>query len=243
MNANDNQNPTILSQGRPTKRPRTTKKSSQAVQAQTPSEARELPPQEQPQQVQHFTAGPANGHPRADAAVASQGPVNQAGQENVIPMNNLNQGGSTQTHQPNELVNHNVAPSQPTEPNKPTPEEVSQMQYNLLFGPVLKQPEVPSQPQISSSSQAGADGNLSREAVLDPALWGDSPMDFTYQAQGQPTQTQPVQNQSAEVQPAQQAVDDDDMFGDIDFEKQLELELEKEFAGSLEPAAEFNSRN
>lgn len=238
MNANGNQNSAPW-QGRPSKRPRITKKSSQAIQAQNPSEA---PPQEQPQQVQHFSAGPANVQPPANAATAVQGPVNQAGQANNNPINNLNRSGSVQTPQPNEPVNQNVAPSQPNEPNKPTPDELAKMQYNLLFGPVQKKPEAPSQPKIPSSRQAGAGGNPSLNPVLDTSLWGYSPMDFTPQTQAQPTQSQSVQNQSAEAESAQQAVDDDDIFGEVDFddfEKQLELEL----ADSLKPVADFNTRN
>lgn len=237
MNANGNQNPANPSQGRPTKRPRTTKKSSQAARAPNPSQAREARPHEQPQRVEPFTAGPANGHAHADSPIASQAPVNQVGHANNIPINDLNHGGSFQPHQPNELVNHGVAPGQPSEPKKPTPEEVTEMQYNLFFGAILKQPDTPSQPQASSSSRAG--GNPTPIPVLDTSLWGFSPMDHTDQTQGQPTQPQPVAHQSSEVESAQQAVDGDDMFGDLDFEQQLELEL----ADSLAPVAEFNSQN
>ncbi|KAL2292381.1 hypothetical protein FJTKL_09359 [Diaporthe vaccinii] len=232
--------PKVSDAGRPTKRPRTTKKSSQAARAQNPSEAREAReagPREQPQRIESYAAGPSNGHAHADAPIASQAPVNQVGHANNIPINDLNHGGSFQAHQPNELVNHGVTPSHPSEPKKPTPEEVTEMQYNLFFGPILKQPDTPSQPQASSSSRAG--GNPTPIPVLDTSLWGFSPMDHTDQTQGQPTQPQPVAHQSAEVESAQQAVDGDDMFGDLDFEKQLELEL----ADSLAPVAEFNSQN
>lgn len=232
MNASGDQNPANPSRGRPTKRPRTTKKSSQAARAPNPSQAREARPQEQPQPVEPFAAGPANGHARSDAAIAAQAPLNQVGQANNIPINDLSHGGSVQTRQPNQLVNHNAAPSQPSEPKKPTPEEVTEMQYNLFFGNVMKKPDTPSQPQASSSSRAG--GNQTPIPVLDTSLWGFSPMDHTDQ-----TLSQPVAHESVEVESAQQAADGDDMFGDLDFEQQLELEL----AGSLAPVADFNSRN
>lgn len=148
-------------------------------------------------------------------------------------VDNLNDGSSAPAQQPNELANDNVALNQPVESNQPTPEALAKMQYNLLFGSVVQQPEVPSQSQGSSSNQTAE--NLNLDSVLDSSLWEGSPMDFTNQSQELPNQQQEVQHQAYEVDSAQHAMEDDDLFGDIAFDQQS--------ADSLTPLADFNAGN
>lgn len=123
------------------------------------------------------------------------------------------------------------------------------MQYNLLFGPVAQQPELPSQSKGTSSNQTAE--NLNIDSVLDSSLWEGSPMELTTQFQEQPNkqqqavnqqqevqqsvQGQSVQHQASEVDSAQRAMEDDDLFGDIDFDQQL--------TDMLKPLSEFNARN
>lgn len=246
MNANGGQDPATASQDRPTKRQRTTENSSQANEAQTQRHAHEA------QQIQPFAAGPANGHQNSDAANAAQGPVSQT--DLTLPINTLtlNDGGLDSAHHPNELDNHSVAYNQPVHSNKPTPDEVAKMQYNLFFGHLQEQPDAQNQPQDSSRSQAV--GHFDFDSYIDPALSGDAPMNSTYQFQGQPIQQeevpqitqqqqasqvqpiteQPVQHQSAEVDPAEQQADGFDLFGDQEFEQ---------YWADLAPLMEFNQLN
>lgn len=218
--------------------------SSHATQAQPQAEALHAPSQEQPQQVQHFATGPGTSYAHASPEIAAQGPANQTEQANHSPVTNLNDDGVLPDHQPTELVNDNLAPNKAAESNKPTPDALANMQYNLLFGPVLKQPDVPSQSQGSSSSQTVEPLNL--DSVVDSSLFEDSSMDFTYQSQEQPSQQQQevqqnVQEQQApKVASAQQPMGDDDLFGDGNLEN---VDLERELAISLGPLMEFNARN
>lgn len=166
-----------------------------------------------------FRASPQISCAPANAPVVET-PVNNINQTNNLRVN-LNDGGSAPAQQPNELVNDSVALNQPVESKQPTPEALARMQYNLLFGNVAQQPNFPSQLDGSSSDQTAE--NLNLDSVLDPSLWEDSPMDFTNQ------------RQASEVDSAQRAMEDDDLFGDIDFDQQD--------ADSLRQLAEFNSRN
>lgn len=203
-----------------------------------------------PQQLQPYVAGPSNSQPHDNVSSAPQGPFNQTSQANTFYAVNLVHDGFVATHPANESVNHNAAANQLGNSNKPTPDDVSKMQYNLLFGPVLNQPKLPGPSQAPGTSQAA--GDLTLESMIDPALWEAAPMDFTYQSQAQtiqqpqaPPQQQEVQQtvqqhfhyQPAEVGPTQQAEgeDDSDLFGDIDFEQEL--------ANSLQPLVDFNARN
>lgn len=253
MQVNGDRNPAGCSQGRPTKRVKTSMNSSHAVQPQPQAVALHTPSQEQPQQVEpqqvqpqqshHFSAGPGTSYPHATAEIAAPGPVNQTEQAINLPVNNLNDDGFLPDHQPSELVNNNVAPSQPVESNKPTPDALANMQYNLLFGPVLKQPDTPSQSQGSSSSQAVEPPNL--DSVLDSSLFEDSPMEITYQSQEQPLQQEEVQQaiqeqQAFEVASTQQPMGDGDLFEDGNLEH---VDLEQELLASLGPLMEFNAQN
>lgn len=163
-------------------------------------------------------AGPSNSQPDAHVVSAPQGPLNQTSQANTFHAGNLNYDGFVTTHPANEPVNQNAAANQLGNSNKPTPDDVSKMQYNLLFGPVLNQPKLPGPSQAPETSQAA--GDLTLESIIDPALWEAAPMDFTYQSQAQtiqqpqaPPQQQEVQqtvqqhfhHQAAEVGPTQQA--------------------------------------
>lgn len=195
-----------------------------------------------------FQASPQIDYPPANAAVAESS-ISNINQTNNLRVNNLNDGGSALAQQPNELVNDSVALNQPAESNQPTPEALARMQYNLLFGNVAQQPELPCQLDGSFSNQTAE--NLNLDSVLDPSLWEDSPMDFTNQSQEQPNQQQqavnqqrgvlqPVQGQSvhheaSEVDSAQRAMEDDDLFGDIDFDQQS--------GDSMTLLAEFNAGN
>lgn len=195
-------------------------------------------------------AGPSNSQPHDHVVSAPQGAFNQTSQANTFYAGNFNHDGFVATHPASEPVNHNAAANQLGSSNKPTPDDMSKMQYNLLFGPLLDHPKLPGPSQGPETSHAV--GDLTLESMIDPALWEDAPMDFTYQSPVQtiqqpqaPPQQQEVQqtvqqhfhHQPAEIGPTQQAEgeDDSDLFGDIDFEQEL--------AKSLQPLVDFNARN
>lgn len=127
-----------------------TKQSSQAGKARNQRKTRGAPQQAVPQQLQPSVAGPSNSQLHSNVVSAPRGPFNQASQANAFSIGNLNYDGSVVTHPANEPVNHNAAANQLVgNSNKPTPEDVSKMQYNLLFGPVLDQPELPGPSQTT----------------------------------------------------------------------------------------------
>lgn len=197
--------------------------------------SREQPQQVQPQQAYHFSAGSDDSYSHANAAIPAQGPVNQTDQANSLSVSSPSNDGFTPAHQPSGLVNDNVAPNQPADSSTSTPDAVAQMQYNLLLGPVLEQPNVPTKSQASSSSQAVETPNFN--SSLNSSLTEGSTMDFTYQSQ-----EQPFQQQAFQVEPAQPAMGDDDLFGDGDIDL-ANIDLEQELADSLAPLAEFNTLN
>lgn len=256
---NGGNNSATPSQSRPTKRARTTKTAAQAARPNTRSQTTN---QAQAQQTQPATADPINGHSPNLSINQAQGPINpnegafeptpeanninpgsvqQTRQTNPNPNVNdfglndqanvdSNHGGFIQNSQPDDLVNNNLIPNQIDGANNPSLDAAVTQNHGF---------EVPQFESDLSSLWTGFSSSnfmngLDFDFSLNSLPQGDSSKDQQTIQQNQPAQEQHVQQQSAEGENADQVSNNDDLFGDIDYEQ---------FAAGLGPLARFNAEN
>lgn len=262
MNGGNNQ--ATPSQSRPTKRARTTKTAAQAARPNTRSQttnqaqAQQMQPAtadpingHSPNPSVIHAQGPINPNKGAFEPTTQANNINPSfvqpthqtnrnpnindfglnDQANVDP----NHSGFVQNSQPDDLVNNNFTPNQIDGANNPSLDAAVTQNHGF---------EVPQFESDLSSLWTGFSSSnfmngLDFDFSLNSLPQGDSSKDQQTvnpqpAQQNQPAQEQHVQQQFTEGENADQVSNNDDLFGDMDYEQ---------FAAGLGPLARFNAEN